>query len=237
MIAKQSQINLNSFLSICRTGKHPVTLIVNEIFHSIQGESTYAGLPFVFIRLTGCNLRCSYCDTRYAYTEGTAMALAEIIDRISVFDCPLIEITGGEPLYQKETPRLIEMLLAAGYRVLLETNGTYDFTCLDSRCVKIVDIKCPGSGESAKNRLENLKYLNFQDQVKFVIGDRADYIFAKTTSQKFLADFPQHQILFSPVYGKITPKILAEWILQDRLKVRLHLQLHKFVWPDRERGV
>ncbi len=214
-----------------------MTLIVNEIFYSIQGESTYAGLPFVFIRLTGCNLRCSYCDTRYAYTEGTAMTLAEIMDRISVFDCPLVEITGGEPLYQKETPRLIEMLFTAGYRVLLETNGTYDLGCLDPRCVKIVDIKCPGSGESAKNRLDTLKYLNFRDQVKFVIGDRPDYIFAKATVQNFLPEFPQYQILFSPVYGKISPKTLAEWILQDRLKVRLHFQLHKIIWPDRERGV
>ena len=156
-----------------------MSLIVNEIFNSIQGESLYAGLPCTFIRLTGCNLRCSYCDTRYAYEEGTSLTMTDIIDRVSGYECPLVEITGGEPLLQNETPLLITNLIENGYTVLLETNGTIDISRIDERCIKIVDIKCPASGESGKNILDNLNRLNVKDQVKFVISNNEDYEYAK----------------------------------------------------------
>jgi len=214
-----------------------MALIVHEIFYSIQGESLYAGLPCVFLRLTGCNLRCVYCDTRYALDKGTAMEIQEILERIADYGCRLIEITGGEPLQQKETPLLVQTLIGEAYTVLLETNGSYDISRLDPRCIKIVDVKCPGSGESSKNRLDNLKHLNRNDQIKFVIGDRQDYIFARDMTQSLPAEFPLSHILFSPVYGKIAPHTLAEWIMEDRLNVRLHLQLHKFIWPNVDRGV
>jgi len=214
-----------------------MALIVNEIFYSIQGESLYAGLPCVFLRLTGCNLRCTYCDTRYAYEAGTAMEILEIMDRVAHYCCRLVEITGGEPLHQPDTPLLVQKLIAKGYTVLLETNGTYDVSRLDCRCVKIVDIKCPGSDESRKNRLGNLKHLSQNDQLKFVIGDRKDYIYAKDIVKLIPAEFPQSHILFSPVHEKIAFQTLAEWILQDNLNVRFHLQLHKLIWPDMDRGV
>lgn len=214
-----------------------MALVVNEIFYSIQGESLYAGLPCVFLRLTGCNLRCVYCDTRYAYAEGATMEIPDIMDRVADYRCRLVEITGGEPLHQQDTPLLIQTLLARGYTVLLETNGTYDISRLDYRCVKIVDIKCPGSGENQKNRLDNLKHLSWNDQVKFVIGDREDYIFAKDIVKLIPAEFPKGHILFSPVHEKIAAQTLAEWILQDHLSVRLHLQLHKILWPNSDRGV
>ena len=214
-----------------------MALIIHEIFYSIQGESLYAGLPCVFIRLTGCNLRCVYCDTRYAYREGTPMEIPEILDRVADYRCRLVEITGGEPLHQHDTHLLVQGLLAGSYTVLLETNGTYDISRLDYRCVKIVDIKCPGSGESRKNRPGKLKHLSRNDQVKFVIGDREDYIFAKDIVKRIPVEFPQSHILFSPVHEKISAQTLAEWILQDHLSVRLHLQLHKILWPNSDRGV
>lgn len=214
-----------------------MALVINEIFYSIQGESLYAGLPCVFLRLTGCNLRCSYCDTRYAYAEGTCTEIPEIMSRISRYRCRLVEITGGEPLYQQETPHLVQALIAEDYTVLLETNGTYDISRLDYRCVKIVDIKCPGSGEAGKNNLDNLKHLTRLDQVKFVIGDRDDYIYARDIAKLIPSEFPQSHVLFSPVYEKITFQTLAEWMLQDNLNVRFQLQLHKFIWPNVDRGV
>jgi 7-carboxy-7-deazaguanine synthase len=214
-----------------------VSLLVNEIFYSIQGESTYSGRPCIFVRLTGCNLRCSYCDTRYAYEQGVNMELTEIINRIAAHRCRLVEITGGEPLLQSQTPILIYKLLENGYEVMLETNGSLDISRVDGRCIKIVDIKCPTSGESDKNDLENLKRLGSKDQVKFVIENRMDYEYAKETMDSNCPDFPEEQILFSPVSGGIAPSRLAEWILEDNLNVRLHLQLHKIIWPDRKRGV
>ncbi|MDF1593107.1 MAG: radical SAM protein [Desulfobacterales bacterium] len=214
-----------------------MALIVNEIFYSIQGESLYAGLPCVFIRLTGCNLRCTYCDTRYAYKEGTTLEIPEILDRLAGYSCGLVEITGGEPLHQQETPLLVKRLIAESYTVLLETNGSYDIRRLDHRCIKILDIKCPGSGENRQNRLDNLKHLRRTDQVKFVIGNREDYIFAKDIVKLIPDGLPQSHILFSPVHEKITAQTLAEWILQDHLGVRLHLQLHKILWPNSHRGV
>ncbi|GAJ03129.1 unnamed protein product, partial [marine sediment metagenome] len=154
-------------------------LKVNEIFFSIQGESSYAGRPCVFVRLTGCNLRCSYCDTQYAYDEGREMEIGEIIDRVASYECPLVEVTGGEPLIQKETSVLIHRFLEEGFEVLLETNGSQDISQIDDRCVKIVDIKCPSSGEEEKNDLDNLTRLTDKDEIKFVIGSREDYEYAR----------------------------------------------------------
>ena len=214
-----------------------MTLLINEIFYSIQGESLYAGLPCVFVRLAGCNLRCSYCDTRYAYEEGSKMELAEILEKVATYHCPLIEITGGEPLLQDDTPLLISELLEKGYEVMMETNGTFDISIVDKRCIKIVDIKCPTSGESDKNDLENLKRLNQKDQVKFVIGSREDYEYAKNITKLISHELPEKNILFSPVFGKIACAELAKWILEDNLNFRLHLQLHKIIWPEKQRKV
>jgi 7-carboxy-7-deazaguanine synthase len=214
-----------------------MTLLVNEIFYSIQGESIHSGRPCIFVRLTGCNLRCSYCDTRYAYEEGVNMEITEIMNRIDAYRCRLVEITGGEPLLQSQTPVLIYRLLENGYEVMLETNGSLDVSPVDGRCIKIVDVKCPTSGESDKNDMKNLKRLGSKDQVKFVIGDRGDYEYAKETIDSTCPDFPKDQILFSPSSEEIAPTQLAEWILEDNLNVRLNLQLQKIIWPDRIRGV
>ena len=213
-----------------------MTVKVNEIFYSIQGESTYSGLPCIFIRLSGCNLRCSWCDTAYAYDHGFDITIDDILKQVKKFNCRLVEVTGGEPLLQAGTPVLIKRLLNKGYEVLLETNGSLDTTGIDERCIKIIDVKCPSSGESKKNRLENLKRLNPLDQVKFVIKTRDDYDFAK----KILKTVPaisSNRVLFSPVLKNLKPSLLAEWILDDGLKARLHLQIHKIVWPDIEKGV
>jgi len=214
-----------------------MSLIVNEIFNSIQGESLYAGLPCTFVRLTGCNLRCSYCDTRYAYSEGAEMGLKEIMADVSAFDCPLVEITGGEPLLQDETPLLILTLLENRFHVLLETNGSFDISRVDERCVRIVDIKCPSSGESGRNDFNNFQRLNLKDQIKFVISDLADYEFAKNIIKQIPAWFLRENILFSPVSGKMVFSDLAKWILGDKLIVRFHIQLHKTIWPNIDKGV
>jgi 7-carboxy-7-deazaguanine synthase len=214
-----------------------MSLIINEIFYSIQGESLYAGLPCAFIRLTGCNLRCSYCDTRYAYQEGASLTMTDIMDRVSGYGCPLVEITGGEPLLQNETPLLITNLIENGYTVLLETNGTIDISRIDERCIKIVDIKCPASGESGKNITDNLYRLNVKDQVKFVISNYEDYEYAKDIIKQIPGLFPRGNILISPVPGKMEFSGLASRILEDKLMVRFHIQLHKIIWPDINRGV
>ncbi len=214
-----------------------MSLLVNEIFFSIQGESLFSGLPTVFVRLTGCNLRCSYCDTKYAYQAGAKMIIHEIIKRVASYRSRLVEITGGEPLLQAETPELVSALLDKGYTVLLETNGSIDIKIVDERCVRIVDIKCPSSGESGKNNLINIKRLAHHDQLKFVIADRCDYDYAKQTVGLIKNDFPKGNILFSPAAGLLQLNELAAWLLQDRLPVRLHSQLHKIIWPDRDRGV
>ncbi|MBN1833134.1 MAG: radical SAM protein [Deltaproteobacteria bacterium] len=215
-----------------------MSLKINEVFYSIQGESSFAGRPCVFIRLTGCNLRCSYCDTQYAYEEGNSLKIKEILAEIGSYECRLVEITGGEPLLQKETPALIQRLLDEDYEVLLETNGSQDIDRVDRRCVRIVDIKCPSSGEEEKNDLKNLNILTDKDEVKFVIGDRRDYEYAK----RVLNLIPVYSTRiraahFSPVFGKIEPKTLAKWILEDHLDVRLHLQLHKLIWGQGQRRV
>jgi len=213
-------------------------LKVNEIFYSIQGESSYAGRPCVFVRLTGCNLRCSYCDTRYAYDEGEDLEIGEIINRITSHRCRLVEITGGEPLMQKDTPLLIQRLLDLGLDVLLETNGSMDISVIDNRCVKILDIKCPSSGEAKKNDLENLKRLQPKDEIKFAIGSREDYDYAKNILSSInSAKGNIKPPLFSPVYEIMNPKLLAQWILADHLDVRMQIQLHKVIWGSETMGV
>jgi 7-carboxy-7-deazaguanine synthase len=213
-------------------------LKVNEVFYSIQGESSYAGRPCVFVRLTGCNLRCSYCDTRYAYEEGGDLEMGEIIDMVTSHRCGLVEITGGEPLMQEDTPFLIRRLLDLGFEVLLETNGSMDISVIDNRCIKILDIKCPSSGEAKKNYLENLKQLQPKDEIKFAIGDRDDYDYAKNIlSFMDRANGNIKPPLFSPVYGKMNPELLAQWILADHLDVRMQIQLHKVIWGPETRGV
>jgi 7-carboxy-7-deazaguanine synthase len=215
-----------------------VSLQVNEIFYSIQGESTYAGRPCVFVRLTGCNLRCTYCDTRYAYEEGKELEIEDIADRVSSYACGLVEITGGEPLLQKDTPMLVDRLLERGHQVLLETNGSRDIRIVDRRCVKIVDIKCPSSGQADRNDLNNLGRLAGRDELKFVIGSRDDYEFAKGVLDSAKDRLPEAgRVHFSPVFGLIPPRMLAEWILKDHLNARLSLQLHKIIWGPDQRGV
>jgi 7-carboxy-7-deazaguanine synthase len=214
-----------------------MNLRVNEIFYSIQGESVHAGLPCVFVRLSGCNLRCRYCDTAYAYHEGNDLDLAQILKQVREFDCELVEITGGEPLIQEGTPALTAALLDAGCQVLVETNGSVDIDRVDRRCCRIMDIKCPSSGETAANDMDNVSRLTPNDQVKFVIGDRDDFRFACRMTMRLPTCVPPAHILFSAVSGHLPPRRLAGWILEARLRVRLQLQLHKVIWPDRDRGV
>ncbi len=208
---------------------------VSEIFHSIQGESSWSGQPCVFVRLTGCNLRCAYCDTSYAYEQGQFMDVTEILERVRGLRCDLVEVTGGEPLIQAETPSLIRRLLDAGHTVLLETNGSIDIGIVDPRCVRIMDIKCPSSGMAGQNDLRNLKKLRVQDELKFVIESREDYVFARD----LLTTLPaaRCKINFSPVFDSLAPRSLAQWILEDHLPVRLNLQLQKIIWGPEARGV
>jgi len=211
-------------------------LKINEIYKSIQGESSFTGLPCVFIRFTGCNLRCSYCDTEYAFYEGRGMTVEDVIREVDVFAIPLVEITGGEPLMQKEVYPLMDALLGKGYQVMLETGGSLPLKDVPDPVIKIVDLKCPGSGEESKNDYENLQYLSRQDEVKFVIFDRRDYEW----SRKILKDHSidkTAQVLFSPVYDKLHLKDLAQWILEDNLPVRLQTQLHKVIWSKDAIGV
>lgn len=214
-----------------------MNLFVSEIFYSIQGESLYAGLPCAFVRLSGCNLRCRYCDTAYAYENGLPMAVEDIIRALEAYQCPLIEVTGGEPLMQAGTPELINRLLERGHTVLLETNGTFNIQTVDTRCVRIMDIKCPGSGEADKTAFSNFNQLLPKDQVKFVITDRQDYEYAKNLLLARWQGAPPFAVLASPAEDLIDPAALAEWILKDHLPVRLQLQLHKIIWPASVRGV
>jgi 7-carboxy-7-deazaguanine synthase len=214
-----------------------IQLKISEIFYSIQGESIFAGLPCIFIRLTGCNLRCSYCDTEYSYHEGESYKIHQIIDEISKYDCDLVLLTGGEPLYQNKTLDLIKKLSDLNYKVLLETNGTYDLKEVDNRCIKIMDIKCPGSLASDNSYINNISLLKDEDQIKFVLSSRADYEFAKEVINSNLKKFPQDKIILSSVKDNLPLSDLAKWILDDNLKVRMQIQIHKFIWPDIERGV
>jgi 7-carboxy-7-deazaguanine synthase len=213
-------------------------LKVNEIFYSIQGESTFAGWPCVFIRLTGCNLRCRYCDTTYAYEQGDPMSLNDILGTAKAFNCNLVEVTGGEPLIQRETPDLITALVKNRYTVLLETNGTRDISIVDKKCIRIMDIKCPSSGMKQETHWKNLDYLVSSDQLKFVIADREDYLYAKTVlDNPAITRRKKLVVNFSPVFHELDPKELARWILEDHLQVRLHIQLHKYIWGEHARGV
>lgn len=208
---------------------------VTEIFHSIQGESSHAGRPCVFVRLTGCNLRCRWCDSEYTFTGGEKTSLDDVLTRVRGYGCKLVEITGGEPLAQSEAFDLIRTLCDEGFEVLIETSGSIDITPVDRRAKIILDVKCPGSGEAAKNRWENLDSLRPHDEVKFVIADRTDYDFAKRIVAEKNLD--RWTVLFSPVWGELDMKSLAEWMLADRVAARLQTQLHKHIWGAEARGV
>jgi 7-carboxy-7-deazaguanine synthase len=212
-------------------------LTINEIFHSIQGESTHTGRPCVFVRLTACDLRCSWCDTPYAFTEGEKMTLDDVLERVEQYGCDLVEITGGEPLLQRDVYPLMEQLLASGKTVMVETGGHRSIKDVPSDVIRIVDVKCPGSGESAKNHWENLDLLSLRDEVKFVIRDRADYEYAKDVVARYGLLDRTAAVLFSPVHGVLDAKDLAAWILEDRVPVRLQLQAHKYIWEPHTRGV
>jgi len=213
-----------------------MTLKVCEIFYSIQGESTRAGLPCIFVRLAGCNLRCFYCDTQYALTGGQEQSIADIVAEVEKFPCRLVEITGGEPLMQARTPELAAELLRRGYTVLLETNGSQTLDMLDPRCVRIVDVKCPASGEADSFNPAVLDSLTPQDELKFVISDRADYEFARGFLKRHTG-IAVAAVHFSPVMSRLSASDLAVWILADGLNVRCAPQLHRLIWPDIERGV
>ncbi len=209
---------------------------VTEVFHSIQGESSFAGQPCVFVRLTGCPLRCAWCDSEYAFSDGTDMAIEEILAKVQAYHCPLVEVTGGEPLHQPEAFTLIEHLCSDGYEVLLESSGAIDISSVDPRAHVILDVKCPGSGMADRMRWENLALLRTKDEAKFVIKDRADYEWARSiVTQYELATWCT--VLFGPVFGDLDLRQLAEWILADRLPVRLQVQLHKIIWDPDMRGV
>jgi len=212
-------------------------LTIHEIFHSIQGESTYAGRPCVFVRLTACDLRCSWCDTPHAFYEGRKVPLDEVVRQIEAYECPLVEVTGGEPLLQEEVYPLMERLLASGRTVLLETGGHLDIGRVPTAVVKIVDVKCPGSGEADRTHWRNLEQLSPRDEIKFVIRDRADYEYARGVLCRHRLDEKCAAVLFAPVHGVLDPKILSEWVLQDGLPARVQLQLHKYIWGPEVRGV
>jgi 7-carboxy-7-deazaguanine synthase len=212
-------------------------LTVNEIFHSIQGESTHAGRPCVFVRLTACDLRCSWCDTPYAFHEGQKMTVEDIVSRVRAYGCDLVEITGGEPLLQKEVYPLMQRLLDEGRTVMLETGGHLSVDQVPGGVIRVIDVKCPGSGESVKNHWPNLDRLRPADEVKFVIKDRADYEYARDVVSKHDLIGRCAAVQFSPVHGVQEPKQLAAWVLEDRLKVRVQIQLHKYIWDPTTRGV
>ncbi|MEW6778108.1 MAG: 7-carboxy-7-deazaguanine synthase QueE [Bdellovibrionota bacterium] len=214
-----------------------MNLQVTEIFHSIQGESTYAGRPCTFVRLTGCPLRCVWCDTAYAFQGGESISLEGILKRVTALGCSLVEVTGGEPLAQKECITLLQALVDKGYEVLLETSGALPIDNVPPEVHRIVDLKCPGSGEEKKNRWENLPLLTSQDEIKFVIKDRKDYDWAlDVTRCQHLPD-RVNAVLFSPVHGELNPEQLAEWMKKDQAPARLQIQLHKYLWPGVEKGI
>jgi 7-carboxy-7-deazaguanine synthase len=212
-------------------------LHINEIFYSIQGESTHAGRPCVFVRLTGCNLRCRWCDTEYAFYEGRKMTIAEVATIVTSHQCNLVEITGGEPLLQEGIYPLADTLLKSQHTVMIETSGAVDVSRLDPRVIKIMDLKCPGSGECDRNLWSNLEHLSARDEVKFVLADRADYEWARDTIRARNLDGRVNALLMSPVFGVLDPAELAQWILEDRIPVRLQIQIHKHIWSPDTRGV
>ena len=206
-------------------------LRITEIFYSLQGESSLVGLPTVFIRLTGCPLRCGYCDTAYAFSGGEWMQVSEIVQQVKNYKTTTVCVTGGEPLAQRYCGDLLKQLCDEGYRVSIETSGSIDISPIDSRVIRIMDIKTPGSGEESKNRYENIKYLTQNDEVKFVLCNREDYDWSKEVIDKY--KLPEKtQVLFSPVHEGVSPADLADWIISDQLNVRFQFQLHKFLWND-----
>lgn len=211
-------------------------LKINEIFYSIQGESTKAGLPCIFVRLTYCNLRCSYCDTKYAFYEGRDLSVNDVLAEISRYNCKLVEITGGEPLVQKESAGLMTELCNSGYTVMLETGGSLSIKDVDKRVKVIMDVKTPSSNMSGKNLFENFNYLKTGDELKFVIGSKEDFEWSKDILRKYELE-GKYEILFSPVFGSIKPVELAGLILDNNLNVRMQLQLHKYIWDPEKRGV
>jgi 7-carboxy-7-deazaguanine synthase len=212
-------------------------LTVNEIYFSVQGESTWAGLPCVFVRLTFCDLRCTYCDTEYAFYEGKKQSLGEIVAAVMNYDCRLVEITGGEPLLQRNVLPLMTLLADAGRLVLLETSGAHDISAVDPRVYRIMDLKTPGSGEVERNLWSNITCLTNRDEVKCVIGSREDYEWSRAQVREHRLAERCRAVLFSPIFGRIDPREIVEWILADNLPVRFQLQMHKFIWTPTQRGV
>ena len=212
-----------------------LSLRITEIFHSLQGETTTTGLPTVFVRLTGCPLRCVYCDTTYAFEGGEKMAIQDILDTVAIYETDFITVTGGEPLAQPQCIELLKQLCDLGYRVSLETSGAMSTEDVDPRVIKIVDLKTPGSGEVGRNLYENINYLQPEDEVKFVICDRKDYDWSCMQIDQLRLRDTGSEILFSPSQGELSPALLAQWILEDKLKVRMQLQAHKVIWGD-EKG-
>ncbi|MDZ4815615.1 MAG: radical SAM protein [Verrucomicrobiota bacterium] len=213
------------------------TLTVNEIYYSVQGESTWAGLPCVFIRLTFCNLRCTYCDTAYAFYDGEKTSIPDILDKVKSFNCSLVELTGGEPLLQPGSLVLMTSLCDAGFTVLLETSGSLDIGGVDKRVHVILDLKCPGSGEVSKNLYSNIDHLEKKDEVKFVIADRIDYEWARDQVLEHALATKAGTVLFSPVFGRVDPSDIVSWILKDHLPVRFQIQMHKIIWDPLKKGV
>lgn len=212
-------------------------LTINEIFYSVQGESSYAGRPCVFVRLTACDLRCSWCDTPYAFHEGSKQSIESVLAHVDQFGCPLVEVTGGEPLLQEDVYALMQQLLESGRTVLLETGGHRSTALVPEGVVTILDIKCPGSGEAGKNDWSNLDRIRSGDEVKFVIKNRTDYDYACDVIRRCGLACRVNAIHFSPVHGVMNPRTLSEWVLEDHLPVRVQLQLHKYIWDPATRGV
>src|SRR5262245_11607192 len=216
--------------------KPPGQLLIHEIYRSVQGESTFAGLPCVFVRLAVCDARCVWCDTPHAFTEGSPRRLDDIQRQVAGFDCPLVEITGGEPLLQEEVLPLMSNLADAGLTVLLETSGAHDVSPVDRRVHLIMDLKCPDSGECDNNRWANLDALKANDQIKFVVASRRDFDWTADTIRKHRLD-SRFTVLLSPVFQRVSPQQLADWLLSSGLSVRMQLQLHKYIWDPAARGV
>jgi 7-carboxy-7-deazaguanine synthase len=229
------------FICRCTWEKpHPVSflmLTINEIFYSIQGESTYAGRPCVFVRLTACDLRCSWCDTPYAFYEGQKHSLDEVLAEVDRYGCPLVEVTGGEPLLQQDVYALMQALVDRGRTVLLETGGHRSIERVPESVVTILDVKCPASGESQKNDWSNLDRLRPHDEVKFVVADRQDYEYARDVIARHDLARRAAAVHLSPVHGRLSPRTLSEWVLADRVPARVQLQIHKYIWDPATRGV
>ena len=214
-----------------------MTLKINEVYSSIQGESSWAGWPCVFVRLTACDLRCTYCDTAYAFYDGKKRLVADILAEVLALDCPMVEVTGGEPLLQKNVLPLMTQLCDAGKTVLIETSGAHDISKIDTRVHRIMDLKTPSSGECARNLWSNIEHLEKRDEVKFVIGSREDYEWSREQVRTHSLAEKCGCVLFSPIFGKIEPREIVDWIIADKLPVRFQLQMHKFIWPPMQRGV